>query len=125
MNALIIDDDKSLRWILENILNKKFNVTVRSDGMSGLSWLSQGHIPDIIITDMNLPRMNGLDFLKSLKRSGAYKNIPVIIISGEDDRELKENCIKEGALNFIQKPFDPEELHSIIESVFKNNKQSA
>lgn len=123
MNALIIDDDKSLRWILDKILSKKFRVVAKNDGIAGLAWLSEGNIPDIIITDMNLPKMNGLELLQSLKMSGAYKDIPVVIISGENNDDLMNQCIEEGALKFLRKPFDPEELNSIIEGIFEKKKR--
>jgi two-component system chemotaxis response regulator CheY len=122
MTALVIEDDKPLRWILEKILKDNFEVISKPDGFNGLGWLAQGNIPNLIITDFHLPKMNGLKFINSLKKSGVYKKIPIIVISGEEDPILASACIDAGADGFLNKPFDPTELKNLIhELVMKNS----
>jgi DNA-binding response OmpR family regulator len=66
--------------------------------------------PDIILLDLNLPQMNGLEVLKALKSSTPLKKIPVYVITARSDKNLREECKKAGALDIIFKPYDSKEL---------------
>ena len=112
---LVIDDDKAICWLLEKLLVKNYSVTTMTDGMEGMHWLSSGNIPDLIITDIDMPNLNGFDFMKNLRRSGFYRDIPVVILSGWDNQEQRINCLDNGAFDYIVKPFDPKDLNLTIE----------
>jgi two-component system, chemotaxis family, chemotaxis protein CheY len=118
-NILIIEDDNSIRLILGRILVDKYDVSTTKDGLEAMLLLSQGQLPDLIILDMFLPGMTGLEFLTQIRRSGFYKHIPVIVLSGSVD-EYKERCTKLGATDFFVKPFDPIKMKdAIIEALDK------
>ncbi len=113
-SILIIEDHDSIRLLLSNLLNKKYQVTTRKDGIEGLVWLGNGNIPDLILLDLMMPRLNGIEFLINLKCSGFYKNIPVLVLSGDESSEIIQKCKDLGIIEYIVKPFNPIKLHEKI-----------
>ncbi|NVN94972.1 MAG: response regulator transcription factor [Bacteroidetes bacterium] len=109
-NILIIDDEKSIRFVLENTLKDEFNVMSFSDGIEGLSYLENGNIPDLIISDLSMPQVDGFSFLEKIRNSGFFDNIPVIILSGNDESKDKIKCFEMGADDYVAKPFNPKEI---------------
>ena len=116
-NILVIEDHESLRVLLSRILEKNYEVTTKQDGFDALAWLSYGNIPDLIILDMSLPRLSGLDFLENIRNSGFFQEIPVIIVSGEEDTEVIARCRQLGIAGFLHKPFNPIALKENISAV--------
>jgi len=120
---LAIDDDNSIRALLQILLQRRYEVTSREDGYEALLWLEQGNIPDLIIADIQMPKMDGIHFIKMIKKSGYYRDIPVIVLSGSDDKTLKAQCESAGAYKFYQKPFNPNILLEDIEQMFHNREE--
>lgn len=121
-DILVIEADEPLRWLLENVLKGKFNVSIATNSLSAMAWLSNGNLPAAILCDYDLPGMNGLNFLQRLKKSGAYGEIPVIIFSTNAEKSFVEECIKAGCSGFVKKPFDPIDLIESINKVLRENK---
>ena len=90
--VLVIEDDEPLCWLLEKILRGKYEVIVMNDGMEAWSWLSEGNNCDLIISDIKMPSLDGIELLDNLSNSGLLKNIPVIILSGYDD--MRKQCLE-------------------------------
>jgi two-component system, chemotaxis family, chemotaxis protein CheY len=116
---LVVEDDESLCFLLGRILQNKFEVIIKSDSLSAMAWLSKGNIPSLILCDFDLPVVTGLDFLQNLNRSGAYKKIPLVMLSGMTDVRVKEKCFEAGAVDYLEKPFDPPQLIDVITKVLK------
>lgn len=114
---LVIEDHDSIRMLLSNFLSKDFDVVTKSDGFEGLAWLSSGNIPDFILLDYDMPRINGLEFLKNIRRSGFFHSIPVILVTAEEDEDLKNECKEYGITDFLIKPFNPIKLREKIQKV--------
>ncbi len=115
---LIVEDSASVRKILETFLRKDYDVFSQSDGEMATRWLQNGNIPDLIISDVNMPNVSGEDFLKQVKSSGIFKDIPVIMLSGIEDSSERIKMLKLGATDYMIKPFNPEELKIKIEILF-------
>jgi len=111
---LVIDDERTIRVLLENFL-KEYVVTTKNDGLEGLSWLQEGNMPDLIVADIQMPNLDGYEFVKQLRASGYFKEIPLIVLSGIESTAEKVKCLKLGANDYIVKPFNPEELLIRIE----------
>ena len=121
-SILIIEDHDSIRLLLGSMLSKYYNVTTLKDGMEGMAWLVKGNVPDLILLDMSMPRLSGNDFLKNIRQSGFFREIPVIIISANDgDNDIK-NCLKWGVSGYMTKPFNPIELKNKINKILTANK---
>lgn len=116
---LIMDDAPGIQKILTHYLKDDFDVVIKSDGMEGMNWLDEGNSVDLILADLNMPNLNGKEFLKLIKSSNFYKNIPVIIISAESDSNERIACLDIGADEFIVKPFNPAEVLAKIRVVFR------
>lgn len=107
---LAIDDEKSIRFIIENTFNKDFEVKTLNNGMDALFYLQSGNLPDIIICDLEMPVLNGLEFLRRIRESGFFEEIPVIMLSGKEESADKIKCFEMGADDYVLKPFNPKEL---------------
>jgi len=117
---LIIEDDAPLRYLLGRILGDKFEAVIENDPISAMGWLSKGNLPNLILCDFDLPRINGLDFIKNLRQSGAFSQIPLVMLSGTSDKRVIEDCLASGASAFLGKPFDPDHLIGTISKVLKS-----
>ena len=111
---LVIDDDEPMLWLIKQIL-KDFEVICKTDGFEAMLWLSKGNFPDMIILDREMPNLGGKKFLRGLRGSGIYKDIPVLFISGWIDRKLEEDLGNLNVKEFIAKPFDPVYLLETVE----------
>lgn len=116
-SILVIDDDFSIRTLLEIILKNEYQVYCFPNGYDALVWIESNDIPDLVIVDVQMPVLNGLQFIKSLNTSGYYNEIPIIVLSGLDDTETKKKCTETGAIEFFLKPFDPNKLLNSINRI--------
>ncbi|MFZ4462314.1 MAG: response regulator [Bacteroidales bacterium] len=112
---LVIDDELSIRLLLENYLSKIYDVVTRNDGMEALKWMEEGNMPDLIVADIQMPNLDGYEFIKNVRNSGFFKEIPMIMLSGIESSQEKVKCLKLGANDYMIKPFNPEELSIRIE----------
>lgn len=111
---LIIEDHEAIRKLLMGILNQEFKVVAKQNGVEGMAYLASGNLPDLILADMNMPGMNGIEFIQNLKCSGFYKNIPVFFVTGNDDFDTQKLCLEAGAKQVFGKPFKPSLLREKI-----------
>ncbi|MFZ0453935.1 MAG: response regulator [Ignavibacteriaceae bacterium] len=107
--ALIIEDDDTVRAILKRVLVNKFNITPleAANGKEGLSIL-KNNIPDIIFLDHMMPVMDGLSFLRNLRKEEKYKDIQILVITANDESDVVQEMIQMGISDYILKPIDPE-----------------
>ncbi|MEI6060283.1 MAG: response regulator [Bacteroidota bacterium] len=110
---LIIDDERSIRLLLESFLSKNYDVVSKSDGMEALDWL-ESNMPDLIICDVQMPNMDGYTFVEKVRQRGYTKHTPVVMLSGVESSKDRVKCYKLGAQDFLAKPFNPEELDELI-----------
>ncbi len=105
MHFLVVDDSSTMRRILCNTLTSiGHSATEAEDGLDALKKLSEGTF-DVIMTDWNMPKMNGLDLVKKLRSNEAYKDTPIIMVTTEGGKREVITAIKEGVNNYIVKPF--------------------
>ena len=121
---LIVDDHKTIQLVVSNMLSNDYNIVTRSNGLEALAYFRNGEFPDLVILDMVMPKLTGLDFLTNIRNSGMYKDIPVVILSGKSDTPEFEQCKKIGIDGFVKKPFSPEDLKEKIKKALKH-KQNA
>ena len=116
---LIIEDDEPLCWLLEKIFKGKYEPIIMKNGLEALSWLSDGNLPNLIISDINMPTLDGIELLENVRSSGILRDIPVIMLSASDESEKRKKCLALGASNYLIKPFEPQLLMEEIENTFK------
>jgi DNA-binding response OmpR family regulator len=116
---LIIEDDNYMQLILKKFLGKSYELEICPSALEALSFLQNGNIPDLIISDLNTPNLSGLEFITQMHSSDFFKSIPVVIVSGEDSSEIRVKCLNTGADDFIVKPFNPAELEARVRAILR------
>ena len=107
---LVIEDDYALGWLLRSILSPKYEVVIMKNGMEAMEWLTDGNYPNLIISDLNMPFLDGVELLQNIRASGFLRGIPVIILSCDLDPEKNRQCMALGAFKYVMKPFNPDTL---------------
>jgi len=108
--VMIVDDSESIRkFLIFALRSQEFMVVAARDGMDALEKLSQNKV-DLVITDLNMPNMDGFEFLKALRDDSEYKQVPVIILSSLSSDQDIEMGLKLGANSYLVKPFDQKRL---------------
>jgi CheY-like chemotaxis protein len=111
--VLVVDDSKLLHRMFEMML-RQYPLVHAYDGREGLERLSEHKDVDIILLDINMPRMNGLEFLAAVKGNKDTARIPVVIITTEGTEDDTQRGLEAGASAYVRKPFRNEELLGVI-----------
>lgn len=108
----VIDDDRAMRWVLEKTFKEAgFDVTSFEDAQSALDQLLM-NLPDVILTDIRMPGIDGLTFLSKVKNS--HPELPVIIMTAHSDLESAVSSYQTGAFEYLPKPFDIDEALALV-----------
>lgn len=114
--ALTVDDSKTMRDMVSFTLkNAGFEVIEAEDGKDALS--KAGGPLDVIITDLNMPNMNGIELIQALRQNPSYKFTPILMLTTESDATKKQEGKTAGATGWIVKPFNPEKLIQVVNKV--------
>ena len=122
MNIVIVDDSKLMRIFLENLVDQfrpseEKNIILFSNGQEALNYLQEGHYIDLILTDVKMPIMDGITFLRNTREILGYKKTPVIVITSTDI--LAAEVVKDNFTYFLKKPYDPDILKKLIMSIVR------
>jgi signal transduction histidine kinase/ligand-binding sensor domain-containing protein/DNA-binding response OmpR family regulator len=119
--VVIVEDNKDLRRYLSENLSKKFRILSACDGKSGLEKIKKFH-PDLVISDIMMPKMNGMELCAKIKNDVQLCHIPVILLSGLTSVDSKIEGMEFGAIAYVEKPFDINYLMARIENIFNSRK---
>lgn len=120
MRILIVDDFSTMRRIIKNLLNDLgySNTAEADDGSTALTALAQGNF-DFVVTDWNMPNMDGLTLLQTIRRTPQFKHLPVLMITAEAKKENIIAAAQAGASGYIVKPFTSGTLAEKLEKIFE------
>jgi two-component system, chemotaxis family, chemotaxis protein CheY len=114
---LTIDDSKTIRdMLLLTLADAGFEVLQAVDGQDGLDVLCKEQV-DVVITDINMPRMDGYEVIRQMRKNDAYKSMPILVLTTESEAEKKNLARVAGATGWMVKPFDPDRLIATINKV--------
>lgn len=114
---LTVDDSPSVRKMVEfSLKSKGYTMGSAGDGVEALEQLAQDQY-DAVVLDVNMPRMNGLEFLEKMKTHDEYAAIPVIMLTTEGQDEDRDKAMALGATAYIIKPFKPTQLLALLEDL--------
>jgi len=110
-HILIIDDSKTVRNLVAFIMKREgFRVTSAEDGLDGLEKLYSTPDVDLIICDVNMPRMDGFTYIKTVREQDAYRDLPIIVLSTEGQEQDIQEGLNLGANLYLVKPAQPEKM---------------
>lgn len=120
---LFIDDNKDLRELIQHILSKKYQIFIAENALQGLELLKNTPV-DIIICDIMMPQMNGLEFCQQIKGDIQTNHIPIIMLTAKNAVDDQIECYKAGAESYIAKPFEMKILQARIDNLLQSREQS-
>ena len=117
ISVLAVDDSQTMRDMIALALRaENFDVSLAEDGMHGLEVLKDG-APDVIITDINMPRLDGFGFIEAVRDQSDLKSVPILVLTTESSPDLKERARNAGATGWIVKPFAQDKLTRALHMV--------
>ncbi len=119
-NVLIVDDSSSMRAIIKKIIKVSgFGVgefLAAADGKEALEMLTDKWV-DIVLTDINMPRMNGMELIAEMKKDELMRSIPVVMVTTEGSEKRMQEAMELGASGYVKKPFLPEDIKRTLSSI--------
>ena len=118
--ALVVDDSKTMRDMVSHVLkNAGYETMCAVDGVDALKVLGEQDVT-VITSDFNMPNMNGVELVRALRQHPKYKYTPILLISTEQEQQIKDQARAAGASGWVKKPFDPVTLTAAINKVCGN-----
>ncbi|MBK7682802.1 MAG: response regulator transcription factor [Bacteroidia bacterium] len=118
---LVVDDELSIRMLLDNFLSDDYTVFTKDNGYEAMSWFKEGNTADLILVDIDMPMINGYELTESIRKQTGMQAVPIIMLSCKQKSEDRIKSFTAGADDYLQKPFNPEELLVRIQSVFRRS----
>ena len=117
--VLVVDDSALIHQMYKMVLMRyRCQIIDALNGQEGLDKLEKHSDASLILLDINMPLMNGLEFIKKLKEIGKFNHIPIVIVSTEGKEEDTMRGMALGARGYVKKPFQPSDLHALIEKLY-------
>lgn len=117
LKVLAIDDSKTIRELLRSVMEEAgFDYTSAVDGVDGVERYAEVR-PDIVITDINMPNMDGYGVIDAIRKGDIDNEVPILVLTTESGDKLKQRAREAGATGWIVKPFDDVSLVSVIRRV--------
>jgi two-component system chemotaxis response regulator CheY len=117
-HVLAVDDSKTMRAMVQSALQSAgYEVILAKDGLEGLKKLDEAERVDAIITDVNMPNMDGIEFTRAVRKDARFPGLPILILTTEFSAERREQGRSAGATGWIVKPFDPPALVAALKRV--------
>jgi two-component system chemotaxis response regulator CheY len=120
--VLVVDDSSSIRAIIKKIIKVSgFDVAEfldACDGREALSIMAANQV-DLVLTDINMPNMNGLDLIARIKENERLASVPVVVVSTEGSEKKMAEAVSLGAVGYVKKPFVPEEIKQTLNNILE------
>ena len=117
--VLVVDDSALIHQMYKMVLSRyKCTIVAAKNGQDALDSLVKHPNINLMLVDINMPVMNGLEFIKKVKELGVYSHIPIVIVSTEGKEEDTKRGLALGAKGYVTKPFQPSDLHAVIDVLY-------
>jgi len=118
--VLTVDDSPSIRQMIKLTLEPAGHAVIEADdGVQGFA-KAQSNRPDLVITDLNMPQMNGLELIRALRKQPSLTGLPIVFLTTESNDALKQEAKSAGATGWITKPFKPEQLLAVVAKLVRS-----
>ncbi len=119
MKILVVDDDKTTRKLLSIYLKGKgHEVVTAENGLEGIEKVGTENV-NLVVTDMNMPYMDGIEFVKNLRADPLYAELPIIMVTTEADEDEKKRAFEIGVDDYLVKPTNAEQINASIKKILK------
>jgi two-component system, chemotaxis family, chemotaxis protein CheY len=120
MKFLVVDDFSTMRRIVKNVLKQLgyTNVVEAENGNQALTALQKGDV-EFVISDWNMPQMDGFELLSAVRRTESLKHMPFLMVTAEAEQDKVVQAVKAGVSNYIVKPFTPETMKEKLDKIFE------
>ena len=120
--VLVVEDDEDMRAYVASVLGERLSVTAAASGPEALAALSGSRF-DVIVSDVMMPGMDGHAFLREVRRATAEAPVPLVFLTARDSMEERIDSLREGAVRYITKPFGPEMLVAVVDSILAHDRE--
>ena len=121
--VLVVEDNAELRVYIYNNLSSQYDVRDAGNGREALQVIAEGWMPDIVITDLMMPEMDGMELIETLRNDFSTSHIPIVMITAKHEDDTHVRAMKYGADGYIAKPFSMELLKARIDNIFERRKE--
>ena len=126
---LVADDEADLEVLIkqkfrQKIREQQYEFVFAVNGNDALEKIQQHPDIDIVLSDINMPEMDGYSFIEQVRASGFLKKIPMLMLSASESTEVKIRCLQSGADDFIAKPFNPRELAARMNGILRRSRKN-
>ena len=118
---LIAEDDPFIRKVLRHVLEDEFEVSTQINGFEAMTWLEKGNPVDILITDIQMPHMDGRELIRTVRASPLFQKLPILILSTFEDSNTRITCLELGADDYMTKPFNPLEVKAKVHALLRRS----
>jgi two-component system chemotaxis response regulator CheY len=116
--VLVVDDSATMRTLVsQTLVEQGFAVVEAEDGQKALGVLGGPARFDLVVTDLNMPNLDGISFVQKMRQLGSYKFTPVLLLTTETRTDQKDKAKAAGATGWLTKPFDPAKLRAVVQKV--------
>ena len=123
LKVLVVEDNAELRVYIYNSLINRYEVKDASNGTEALNVIRDGWMPDIVVTDLMMPRMDGMELISNLRNDFSTSHIPILVITAKHEDDIQVKAMKYGADGYIAKPFTMELLTARIDNMLERRRQ--
>jgi len=117
IRVLAIDDSRTIRSLVQKVMEDAgFECTLADDGVQGVTRFKENP-PDVVITDINMPNMDGYGVISAIRGGSLHRNVPILVLTTESAPHLKAKAREAGATGWIVKPFDDVAIVSVVRRV--------
>ncbi|GAB3342712.1 hypothetical protein GCM10027299_57780 [Larkinella ripae] len=119
LSLLIVENNHFLVTVLNRTLSREFDVTIAANGFEAMALLEKGLPIDFVVTDLKLPRFDGLELIQRIRSSKPYQSMPILALSDGDDSDARISSLEVGADDCMSKPFNPLEVQAKIRAMLR------
>jgi DNA-binding response OmpR family regulator len=120
LNLLIVEENPFLVNVLRQALAPEFNVVAVANGIEALDRLEHGSRIDFILTEINLPKLDGFELIRLVRLNVLYKHLPILVLSKFEDSSSRIKCLESGADAYVAKPFNPLEVRARVRGMLRH-----
>ncbi|WP_461126995.1 response regulator [Spirosoma aerophilum] len=116
---MIVEDSSSVSQVLSLSLADQYQLRLYANGQEAIEALQQGDAPDMLITDLTMPEVDGFELITYVRKRHSFPDIPILVLSATGDTDTRIRCLELGADQYLTKPFNPKEIRAYVKTLLR------